>query len=179
MNDLERDLERIIKAKNADLGLFILAMHSLMERCLCEKYSDGVYDSENTFGSLINRYTTDFYNTHKKPIYYGATKRGISSEDRNLLNTLNTIYKNHSLANDVRHRFETKTPEEAQTTVNCFLAFAKAENWGRLQALEEIKKELENWDSRSPSGTIKRTIAQWYFFGVPKQYLTTHCKNPV
>lgn len=61
MNQLEEDLERIIKAKNADLGLFVLAMHSLMERCLCEKYSDGVYDTENTFGILINRYTDDFY----------------------------------------------------------------------------------------------------------------------
>lgn len=48
MSQLEEDLKRIIKAKNADLGLFVLAMHSLMERCLCEKYSDGVYDTENT-----------------------------------------------------------------------------------------------------------------------------------
>ena len=159
MNQLEEDLERIIKAKNADLGLFILAMHSLMERCLCEKYSDGVYDTENTFGTLINRYTNDFYNSHGKPIYKGAEKLRLSDEDWKIHKTLNTIYKNHSLANDVRHRFETKTPEEAQTTVNCFLAFAKAENWGRLQALEEIKKELENWDSRSPYQSPELTKA--------------------
>ena len=159
MNQLEEDLERIIKAKNADLGLFILAMHSLMERCLCEKYSDGVYDTENTFGTLINRYTNDFYNSHGKPIYKGAEKLRLSDEDWKIHKTLNTIYKNHSLANDVRHRFETKTPEEAQTTVNCFLAFAKAENWGRLQALEEIKRELENWDSRSPYQSPELTKA--------------------
>ena len=159
MNQLEEDLERIIKAKNADLGLFVLAMHSLMERCLCEKYSDGVYDTENTFGILINRYTNDFYNSHGKPIYKGAEKLRLSDEDWKIHKTLNKIYENHFLANDVRHRFETKSPEEAQTTVNCFLAFAKAENWGRLQALEEIKKELENWDSRSPYQSPELTKA--------------------
>ena len=162
MNQLEEDLERIIKAKNADLGLFILAMHSLIERCLCEKYSDGVYDTENTFGTLINRYTNDFYNSHGKPIYKGAEKLRLSDEDWKIHKTLSKIYENHFLANDVRHRFETKTPEEAQTTVNCFLAFAKAENWGRLHALEEIKKELENWDSRSPyqSPELTKAISQ-------------------
>lgn len=72
MNQLEKDLERIIRAKNADLGLFVLAMHSLMERCLCEKYEiTNDYDSENTFGTLINRYTDDFYNSHGKPIFPG------------------------------------------------------------------------------------------------------------
>jgi hypothetical protein len=82
-----------------------------------------------------------------------------SDEDWKIHKTLNKIYENHFLANDVRHRFETKSPEEAQTTVNCFLAFAKAENWGRLQALEEIKKELENWDSRSPYQSPELTKA--------------------
>lgn len=159
MNQLEEDLERIIKAKNADLGLFVLAMHSLIERCLCEKYSVGVYDTESTFGILINRYTNDFYNSHGKPIYKGAEKLRLSDEDWKIHKTLNKIYENHFLSNDVRHRFETKSPEEAQTTVNCFLAFAKAENWGRLQALEEIKKELENWDSRSPYQSPELTKA--------------------
>ena len=42
------------------------------------------------------------------------------------------------------------------------MAFAKAENWGRKQALEEIKKELENWDSRSPyqSPELTKAISQ-------------------
>ena len=42
------------------------------------------------------------------------------------------------------------------------MAFAKAENWGSLQALEEIKKELENWDSRSSyqSPELTKAISQ-------------------
>ena len=104
MNQLEKDLERIIRAKNADLGLFVLAMHSLMERCLCEKYEiTNDYDSENTFGTLINRYTDDFYNSHGKPIFPGAEKRKFSDEDWKILKTLEKIYKNHFLSNDVRH----------------------------------------------------------------------------
>ena len=49
----DSDINRILKVKNADLGLFVLAMHSLMERALKEKYN-----SESDFGVLINEYTT-------------------------------------------------------------------------------------------------------------------------
>ena len=51
MNQLKENLERILKVRDADLGLFILAIHSLIERTLKEKYGIKSYDSENTFGN--------------------------------------------------------------------------------------------------------------------------------
>ena len=60
MKQLKENLERILKVRDADLGLFILAMHSLIERTLKEKYGIISYDSENTFGKLIDRYTKEF-----------------------------------------------------------------------------------------------------------------------
>ena len=56
MDQLKQNLERILKVRDVDLGLFILAMHSLIERCLSEKYGTGNYDSDNTFGTLMSRY---------------------------------------------------------------------------------------------------------------------------
>lgn len=47
----DSDIERILKVKNADLGLFVLAMHSLMERALKENFA-----SNSDFGVLINQY---------------------------------------------------------------------------------------------------------------------------
>ena len=62
----------------------------------------------------------------------------------------------------MRHSFEEIGPEDAQTTIRCFLAFAEAEKWGTLRALEELKKELENWDNHSPyqSEELTKAIAQ-------------------
>ncbi|WP_022931848.1 UvrD-helicase domain-containing protein [Treponema bryantii] len=162
ITNLDTDLTRILRARDADLGLFVLAMHSLMERCLKQKYAINNYDSDNDFGVLINRYTSDFYTDHGKPIYKGAEKRTLSNEDWALFKILKKIYKNHYLANDVRHKFAEISPEDAQTTVECFLAFSRAEKWGELRALTELQKELQNWDSHSPyqSEELTKAIAQ-------------------
>lgn len=56
MDQLKQNLERILKVRDVDLGFFILAMHSLIERSLSEKYGTGNYDSDNTFGTLMSRY---------------------------------------------------------------------------------------------------------------------------
>ena len=159
MNQLKENLERILKVRDADLGLFILAMHSLIERTLKEKYGIKSYDSENTFGKLIDRYTTEFYETHGKPIFPGSEKLTLPKREWNLLQGLNKIIKNHELANDVRHRFETKSEEDAQATVKCFLSFAEAENWTNLDALNKLKRELESWDSHSPYQSAELTKA--------------------
>ena len=162
MKQLKENLERILKVRDADLGLFILAMHSLIERTLKEKYGIKSYDSENTFGKLIDRYTTEFYETHGTPIFPGSEKRNLPKNEWNLLQSLNKIIKNHELANDVRHQFEVKNEEDAQTTVKCFLSFAEAENWTNLDALNKLKRELDNWDSHSPyqSAELTKAIAQ-------------------
>jgi hypothetical protein len=162
MKQLKENLERILKVRDTDLGLFILAMHSLIERTLKEKYGIKSYDSENTFGKLIDRYTTEFYETHGSPVFPGSEKRNFSKREWNLLQGLNKIIKNHELANDVRHRFETKSEEDAQATVKCFLSFAEAENWTNLDALNKLKRELDNWDSHSPyqSAELTKAIAQ-------------------
>ena len=159
MKQLKENLERILKVRDADLGLFILAMHSLIERTLKEKYGIISYDSENTFGKLIDRYTTEFYETHGSPVFPGSEKRNFSKREWNLLQGLNKIIKNHELANDVRHRFETKSEEDAQATVKCFLSFAEAENWTNLDALNKLKRELESWDSHSPYQSAELTKA--------------------
>ena len=163
---IESDLQRILKARNADIGLFILAMHSLIERCLRKKYG---YENRNysipsstTFGELINNYANDYYNQHGVPQYKGATERCLPKNEWEIFKTLREIYTNHYLANDVRHQFEEKEPEAAQSTVKCFLAFAKAENWNYPQALAELKKELTNWDKHSAyqSQELTRLINQ-------------------
>ena len=78
MKQLRENLERILKVRDADLGLFILAMHSLIERTLKEKYGIKSYDSENTFGKLIDRYTTEFYESHEAILgsYKTSTVKG-------------------------------------------------------------------------------------------------------
>lgn len=42
MDQLKQNLERILKVRDVDLGLFILAMHSLIERCLSENTVRGI-----------------------------------------------------------------------------------------------------------------------------------------
>ena len=149
MDQLKQNLERILKVRDVDLGLFILAMHSLIERCLSEKYGTGNYDSDNTFGTLLGRYINDYYNTRGKPGFPCAEKRILSNAEWNLFQSLKKLYKNHHLSNDVRHRFDTKNIEEAQATVKCFLSFAEAENWKFHELLNKLKRELETWDSHS------------------------------
>ena len=149
MEQLKQNLERILKVRDVDLGLFILAMHSLIERSLSEKYGTGNYDSDNTFGTLMSRYLNDYYNTHGKPGFPCAEKRILSNAEWNLFQSLKKLYKNHHLSNDVRHRFDTKNIEEAQATVKCFLSFAEAENWKFHELLNKLKRELETWDSHS------------------------------
>ena len=158
MNQLEADLERILRVQKADLGLFILAMHSLMEKHLAQKFGKKGYDSEDGFDSLMKRYAEDYEYKHIDfNLHYITDKNA-----RNLYKSLKEIRKNHFLANDVRHQFAEKSPEDAQTTISCFLAFAKAENWGNLRALNELQRELENWDNHNSyqSEEFKRAIAQ-------------------
>ena len=92
MKQLKENLERILKVRDADLGLFILAMHSLIERTLKEKYEIKSYDSENTFGKLIDRYTTEFYESHGNPIYPGSEKRNLPKREWDLLQSLNKMF---------------------------------------------------------------------------------------
>ena len=163
MTTLELNLERILKVRSADLGLFVLAMHSLIERSLKEKYGiSGGFDSDNAFGTLINRYTSEYYEKHGRPIYKGSEKRTLSKEEWAVYQSLKKLYTNHFLSNSVRHSFEEISPEDAQSTIQCFLAFAESEKWGALRALEELKKELENWDNHSSyqSEELTKAIAQ-------------------
>ena len=163
MTTLEQNLERILKVRSADLGLFVLAMHSLIERSLCEKYGvSGNYDTENSFGKLLNRYLQDYYNSHGKPVYNGSKARELPKDEFSLYMTLQKLFESHEHANSVRHNFEVISPEDAQVSVKYFLAFAKAEKWGPLLALDKLKKELENWDSHSSyqSEELTKAIAQ-------------------
>ena len=89
-NELENNLNRIIRVRDADLGLFVLAMHSLMERTLKEKYN-----SQDDFGQLINRYTDDFYQSHGEPSKNNPDKRIFSDDEWKLFKTLKNIYTNH------------------------------------------------------------------------------------
>ncbi len=144
-NELENNLNRIIRVRDADLGLFVLAMHSLMERTLKEKYN-----SQDDFGQLINRYTDDFYQSHGEPSKYNPDKRIFSDDEWKLFKTLKNIYTNHFLSNDVRHKFAQIQTEEAQVTAKYFLAFAQAEGWKNHKALSELQKELAGWEAHNP-----------------------------
>ena len=119
MTTLEQNLERILKVRPVDLGLFVLAMHSLIER-------SGNYDTENSFGKLLNRYLQDYYNSHGKPVYNGSKARDLPKDESSLYKTLQKLFKSHEHANSVRHKFEVISPEDAQVSVKYFLAFAQA-----------------------------------------------------
>ncbi len=158
MDALESDLKRVLKVKEVDLGFFILAMHSLIEKTLKQKYKISGRNSGETFDSLMKRYVDDFEYNHLDIEF-----RYIRDRDaRNLSKALKKIRTNHFLSNDVRHDFADKSPEDAKTTVDCFLAFANAEGWKNYQALDELKKELEDWDKHSPyqSEELKKAIEQ-------------------
>lgn len=151
----DSDINRILKVKNADLGLFVLAMHSLMERALKEKYN-----SESDFGVLINEYTAEYYQTYGTPIYEGASKRILPQDKWNTYQILRKLYTNHWLSNDVRHKFAQISEEEAQATVVCFLAFAEAEGWTQLQIIQKLENELANWKNHADyqSEELKKAI---------------------
>lgn len=153
----DSDIERILRVKNADLGLFVLAMHSLMERTLKEKYS-----SSEDFGTLIWGYINDFYSQHGTPRYPGSSEIHLSNEDWNLFKILKQIPKNHYLSNGVRHQFIELYREHAETTVACFLAFAKAEGWDKLTAIKKLQNELKSWDNHEKyeSDELKKAIKE-------------------
>lgn len=156
-NISDNDIERILRVKNADLGLFVLAMHSLMERALKEKYN-----STSDFGILINEYTNEYYQTYGRPIYKGAEKRTLPKDKWDIYQILRQLYTNHYLSNDVRHQFAQITEEEAQSTVVCFLAFAASEGWTQLQTIRKLELELENWKNHGDyqSEELKKAIAE-------------------
>lgn len=153
----DSDIERILKVKTADLGLFVLAMHSLMERALKEKYN-----STSDFGILINQYTDDYYHKYGKPIYKGAEKLNLPKDKWNVYVILRKLYTNHFLSNDVRHQFAQISEEEAQATVVCFLAFAAAEGWSNLQTIKKLEAELDGWKNHGEyqSEELKKAIEE-------------------
>ena len=157
----DQDIERILRVKDADLGLFVLAMHSLMERALKEKYN-----SDDSFGDLINQYVNDYKFTHGNPVddnkRPGEIFYKLSGDKQKLFSQLTKIYENHYLANEVRHEFAFMTEEKAKTTVACFLAFAQAEGWDSLRTIKELEAELKDWQSHSgyQSPELKKAIAE-------------------
>ncbi len=75
MTQLEQNLDRILKVRDVDLGLFILAMHSLMEKTLKEKYNItekfNSNEKDDSFGQLIIRYKNE-YRENYGDIFYRA-----------------------------------------------------------------------------------------------------------
>ena len=155
------DIERLLRVKDADMGLFVLAMHSLMERALKEKYN-----SDDSFGDLINQYVNDYKFTHGNPVddnkRPGEIFYKLSGDNQRLFSQLTKIYENHFLANDVRHRFAFMSEEKAKTTVACFLAFAQAEGWDSLKTIKKLEEELKDWQTHGSyqSPELKKAIAE-------------------
>ena len=155
------DIERLLRVKDADLGLFVLAMHSLMERALKEKYN-----SDETFGDLINQYIDDYKYTYGSPtentnqpdkVYYLLPR-----ENQKIFTRLLKIYENHFLANKVRHQFAVISAEDAKSTVACFLTFAKVEGWDSLTTIKKLEEELKDWQTHDgyQSPELKKAIAE-------------------
>lgn len=153
----ENDIERILKTKSADLGLFVLAMHSLMERALREKYN-----SSSRFGKLIDDYTSEYELTYGTPIYPGAKKSKFPKDKQIIFDGLKKIYTNHYLSNNVRHEFIEISDEDAKSTVVCFLAFAAAEGWTNLETIKKLEAELDNWKNHEKyqSEKLKKAIEE-------------------
>lgn len=137
----ENDIQRIINAR-VDNGLFVLAMHSLMERELKE-----FYGSKSDFGVLINNYTDYYWKECSKRGYKDALtgKTILQKKDYDCNKLLQQLYVNHWLSNDVRHEFYQLTDEDAQTSVVLFLAFADSRGWSHLQTLSRLRNEVKNW----------------------------------
>ena len=137
----DSDIERILKVKNADLGLFVLAMHSLMERALKENFA-----SNSDFGVLVNQYVDEFKFKYGTPRNDGTGFFDFPRQYKEIFSSISKLYRNHFLSNDVRHKFAEISEEDAQTTVACFMGFARAEGWDALSTIKKLEKELKNWE---------------------------------
>jgi len=153
----DKDIERILKVKNADLGLFVLAMHSLMERTMKEKLN-----SSAEFGILIHDYLDNYLYSNGVPKYEGSEEFQIRRNKEDEWKTLKKIPRNHYLSNNVRHQFAQISEEDAQATVVCFLAFAAAEGWSNLQTIRKLELELDNWKNHGTyqSEELKKAISE-------------------
>lgn len=153
----DSDIERILKVKNADLGLFVLAMHSLMERALKENFA-----SNSDFGVLINQYVDEFKFKYGTPRNDGTGFFDFPRQYKEIFSSISKLYRNHFLSNDVRHKFAEISEEDAQTTVACFMGFARAEGWDALSTIKKLEKELKNWEEHGSyeSEELKKAIAE-------------------
>ena len=159
-NASDSDIERLLKVKDADMGLFVLGMHSLMERTLKQKYN-----TDESFGDLINRYVDDFKFTYGNPVNNikpGEVFYLLPADKQKLFSQLTKIYENHFLANEVRHQFEEIPEYKAKSTVACFLAFAHAEGWSNLKTIQKLEEELNDWQTHGSyqSPELKKAIAE-------------------
>lgn len=151
-NVTEEDIERILKARDADYGLFILAMHSLMERAMKQDINPN-WD----FAELIREYVKRFENKYGTPVYSG--KYIFPNDKYALYKQIKKIEFDHYKANDVRHKFEPFCSHHGEASVTCFLAFAKEEGWDRLSKIRLLEKDLENWKNHQPAKNEELTKA--------------------
>lgn len=131
----ENDVERLLKILPYDLGMFVLAVNSLVEKTLREKYNKVNVDEEN-FSILFGNYIDDFI-LH-------------NPNDFKMKNLLKGMFRSHNFSNEVRHMFANLSEDEAATTIASFVQFTKAERCENYPSVKKLEKNLESWNNKEP-----------------------------
>ena len=131
-------IKRLKALLGVDCGVFTLSVFSTIEahmRCLLED----VITRQTTFPDLLYLYKSRF--SVRNPKEYQLFKNMKIKE---------------SCTNNVRHRFEPLSKEEANAAIYLLSEFAEIFNIPNKKQIEELKSELDIWNNRkSPIETAK------------------------
>jgi hypothetical protein len=120
--------QRLQSLSSADPGFYLLALFAYMEgRMRREVYSG----QEMTFAEVC----WEYYHDHKEALPL----------DRMLIKDLTSMFKK---TNDVRHRFASRSSEEAKAGVRLTISFLEAHMEDQGELCQSLKEAIRTWDER-------------------------------
>lgn len=148
------DVDRLCRLAGADEGFFILAMHSLIERTLREKYPElkKIEDGKQIFpfNYALRKFIDSLWEEHKRN-YNTSTNKVLTVQMNNTLKNLNGLYTAHFLTHGVRHEYEHVEKSVVPSHVQLFYDFAKVLGWTQQMNLGfgRIEQLREKWQDKS------------------------------
>jgi hypothetical protein len=142
---LKSNIERLIRLQGSDAGFFVLAVHSLVEGILRERYTPPCRDDDNFFW-LIDSFREDL----------------ISNADRFIknLDVLNLLCMSHQRTNDVRHQFKPLSKEDARTATQHICRFLPLAGVDGQQRLGKLTNSLKAWDEKRCSAELIEELGE-------------------